>query len=452
MTRLKFHLYTSFVVLYMVNLFANNVTITYIQGLIGIFALVISIYGASKTYQIIGVIFTVIASLLFVTHDIPITNILPYFTSMGLLLSLLYVIPFINHYMIVGRFDQSLYKILQSNTPNLGKFYTKSYLTSYALTLFIFISMIPMSYQFIKDRTKEFNDQVTHQFATRSVLRPLATANVWSPIEVYTALVVAITGAYYLQLLPVLLAFSIIMVIIDLLINYNRYKGYTISTESGSSQLSHETIRKLILLVVFLVLFVTTATVTHLSLNLEFFDAIVLIIIPYTLVWALATKRFTTLIRYNQKVWDGQLWTMQNFMMLLLPVGFFNEVVTDTGVFDQLLDSLSWLQHQPLLLFIFIMFSSMTLAFFGFHPLVTLSLIGLFVTPFLDTISPLSISVVMIISVVLNDMTGTFNIPITMLNQYFKRNPYQLTLWNIGYALIFGNVGILIGYLLNELT
>ncbi|GAA0466436.1 hypothetical protein [Alkalibacillus silvisoli] len=451
MQSIKFYIYSSFVALYMINLFADSNVVTYTQGAIGIIALLISIYGASKTYQVIGLIFTFFSSIMFIVYEVPFSNIAPYFTSMGLLISLLYIIPFINHYMIVGRFDQSLYQILQSNTPHLGKFYAKSYLTSYALTLFIFLSMIPLSYQFIKERTSQFNEKLTHQFATRSILRPFAAANVWSPIEVYIALVVAITGAYYLHLLPILLGFSIIMVLIDLTINYSRYRNLPLSTDSQTNKLSKETIQKVVYLVVFLILFMITATTTHLVFDLEFFDAIVLVIIPYTLAWALATGKLRTFIRYNREVWGTQLWTMQNFMMLLLPVGFFNEIVSDTGVFEPILESLSWLEYQPLLLFKFILLSSMILAFFGFHPLVTLSLQGLFVAPFLDTINPLSISIVMIVSVVVNDMTGTFNVPITMLNQYFKRNPYQLTFWNIGYALTFGVIGVLIGYLLNYL-
>ncbi|NIK11367.1 hypothetical protein [Alkalibacillus almallahensis] len=443
MLRMRFYLYTSFVLIYIINLFATSEMLTYIQGAIGLVAVLFSIHNASRTYQLIGIIFASIGAGLFIIYDLPTSNLLPYMTSMGLLISLLYLIPFINHFMIVGKFDQSIYQLLQSNTHHLGSFYAKSYLTSYVLTLFIFLSMVPLSYQLVKDKTASFNDRLTHEFATRSILRPLATANAWSPIEVYIALVVGITGAYYLELLPVLLGFSLIMAAIDIGLGYTRYRSYKFTDESthepGSQSQSWKHIG---LLGLFLVLFVATAAITHNLLALEFFDAIILTIVPFTIVWALAINRLRTFIHYNREVWHQQLWTMQNFIMLLVPIGFFNEVVQDTGVFEPLLSQLSWLEEQPLWLFIFIFLSAVVLAFAGFHPLVTLSLQGIVVTPFLDTISPLSVSVVMVISVVANDMTGTFNIPITMLNQYFKRNPYQLTLWNIGYALLFGAIGV----------
>ncbi|WP_188207725.1 hypothetical protein [Alkalibacillus aidingensis] len=448
MKRLQFLLYSSFVAIYILNLFIESIALNYLQGLIGILALIFSFVGANRTYQVIGTILTVVSSLLFIVHGLSLTNLALYFTSMGLLLSLLYIIPFINHYMIVGRYDQALYKILQSNTHHLGKFYAKSYLTSYTLTLFIFVSTIPLVYQFIREQTSQFNQQITNQFATRSILRPFAAANVWSPIEVYIALVVAITGSYYLHLLPFLIGFSLIMLTIDISLGYFRYRSYTLLPNQEVTKVNRQAVNKLLTLICFLVLFVGTATGTHIALNLEFFDAIIIVIIPYTLLWAYLTGKFRTFIRYNQKVWGGHLWTMQNFMVLLLPVGLFNEVISDSGVLNNIMKSLVWLEHQPLLLLIFIQISSMFLAFVGFHPLLTLSIQGLFITPFLDTINPLSVSIVMIVSVVTNDMTGTFNVPITMLNQYLKRNPYHLTLWNIGYALLFGGIGVFIGYLL----
>lgn len=419
-----------------------------IQGWIGILALFLSIAGANRTYQIIGVVFLIVSGVIAIGYELPFNELVGHFTSMGLLLSLLYLIPFINHYMIIGGYEQSLFNILQKNTPNLGKFYVKSYLTSYALTLFIFISTIPLVYTLVKEKTAHLNERITHQLATRAILRPFAAANTWSPIEVYIAMVVAFTGSSYLALLPILFAFSVMMLLLDTSLGYFKYRNVNLEPVEEEDTQQNTNYRHLLSLAGFLILFIATAAITHLLTGLEFFDSIILVILPYTFTWAMVTKKHRTFIRYTQKVWGDHIWTMQNFMMLLLPIGLFNELIGETPLLEIAIESFAWLERTPLLLFIFIQLSSMVLAFFGFHPLVTLSLQGLFVTPFLESINPLSVSVVMIISVIANDMTGTFNIPITMLNQYFKRNPYQLTLWNIGYALIFGGTGVLIGWML----
>ncbi|MGP4070995.1 hypothetical protein ACTWQB_00400 [Piscibacillus sp. B03] len=448
MRRLLFYIYTSFVILFVFDLFLNSDVLLTLQGILGMLALAFSIKGANRTYQTIGIVFLIVSLALMMIYHVPFNDLAIYFTSMGLLLSLLYLIPFINHYMIVGGYEQSLFNLLQKNTPNLGKFYVKSYLTTYALTLFIFISTIPLVFSLIREKTAHLSSQVTHQFATRAVLRPFAAANTWSPIEVYIAMVVAFTGSSYLILLPILFVFSVTMLLIDTSLGYAKYRHIKFDEQGDEPDKPKVNVRHLVSLVVFLVLFIATAAMTHLATDLDFFESIILVIIPYTFLWAIVTKKYRTFTRYNQKVWGEHIWSMQNFMVLLLPIGLFNEVISETPLLDQAMESFAWLEQAPLLLFIFIQLSSMVLAFFGFHPLVTLSLQGLFVTPFLDTINPLSISVVMIVSVIANDMTGTFNIPITMLNQYFKRNPYQLTLWNIGYALTFGGIAVLIAWLL----
>ncbi|WP_054752326.1 hypothetical protein [Piscibacillus salipiscarius] len=113
MNRLLFYLYTSYALLFILNLFIAWDGILTIQGVIGVLALIFSIRGANRTYQSIGIVFLIIALALMVTYDLPFQDLATYFTSMALLLTLLYFIPFINHYMIVGGYEQSLFNLLQ---------------------------------------------------------------------------------------------------------------------------------------------------------------------------------------------------------------------------------------------------------------------------------------------------------------------------------------------------
>ncbi|RSL34925.1 hypothetical protein D7Z54_03600 [Salibacterium salarium] len=82
------------------------------------------------------------------------------------------------------------------------------------------------------------------------------------------------------------------------------------------------------------------------------------------------------------------------------------------------------------------------------HPLVMISMQGLFVESFLQDVNPVNIAIVMVTATLANDAAGTFNVPITMMSQYTKRNPYQLTWWNLPFALMFGGTGVALAYVL----
>ncbi|WP_158737356.1 hypothetical protein [Alteribacillus sp. YIM 98480] len=444
----KFLTYTMYVFLYVIHIFIENNSLLYGIGLLGIAAFFISFYGASRTYQVLAAVFFSVSVFLFLVYNLPIKDVPFYFTSMGLLLSLLYMIPLINHFMIVGRYERSLYRLLQSNTADLAQFYRRTSFTHYVLGLFIFLSAIPIVYRFVEKRLNGFSQDVFHRFATQSMLRSFASVNVWSPIEVYIALVLGITSVSYLSILPWLFGFSILMLMLDWLLA-GKYRKYSIVNETGPKRfITKKEGRKLVTMVLFLVLFISTASMVHLLIGIDFFEAIIIVIFPYTFIWAAGIKRMRTFRRYNILTWPRQINTMQNFMLLFLTLGLFNEIVEQTNIFAAVRASMTGIGETPILLLLLLQLSALGLACAGVHPLVTISMQGLFVEPFLQEINPLSIAIVMITATLANDAAGTFNVPITMMSQYMKRQPYQLTLWNLPFALMFGGTGVVIAYLL----
>ncbi|MFB5661836.1 hypothetical protein [Alteribacillus sp. HJP-4] len=444
---LRFVTYTLYALVYIGNIFAESEQITYLLGIIGMFALIISFHGANRTYQVLAVVFFIISTLLFFSWELPFKELPKYFTSMALLLALLYMIPYINHFMIVGRYERSLYRLLQTRTLTLRSFYRRVSFTHYMLGLFIFLSAIPLVYRFVTQRLHQFSDKTIQKFAVQSMLRSFASVNVWSPIEVYIALVLGITGVSYLGILPFLFGFSIFMLMIDWVIA-GKYKRLPLPEEAPGRLFAKKEKLKLLSMGFFLLLFISTASLVTFLTPLDFFESLIIIIFPYTFSWAFIIRRHKTFLRYNAVMRQQQTKTMQNFMLLFIVLGCFNSIVEETNIFQIIRGPFMGLGDTPLLLFLMLQISSIALACAGVHPLVTISMQGLFVEPFLQQINPLSIAIVMITATLANDAAGTFNVPITMMSQYMKRQPYLLTLWNLPFALIFGGAGVGLAYLL----
>lgn len=445
-----FIVYSIYILLFIVNIFLQLDLIYFVMGLFGILALIFSYRGANGTYKLLSIVFFIVSAILFYNYDLSFSEIPYYFTSMGLLLSLLYMVPFINHLITVGKYDQNLYRIILSNTENLSQFYRRVSITNYILVIFIFFSALPIVYNFVQEKLKKYSEATFHRFASESILRSFASVNVWNPIEVYIALTLSITAVSYLSVLPILIGFSLLILFIDwiLALKYRHVQLDDVD-RCRTNQLATKTPRKHILsLVLFLVLFMLIASSMHLLINITFFESVIIVILPYTVTWAIITGRLKDFINYSVSKLPDQTKTMQNFMFLFISLGVFNRVIEETGLFHVISDSFNFLVDKPLILLIGLQLSALFLAYIGVHPLVTISLQGLFLAPFLGVVNPVSISIVMITSTLAADASGTFNVPITMLSQYMERNPYQLTWWNFGYSLLFGFVGVMIAFTL----
>ncbi|WP_390217033.1 hypothetical protein [Halobacillus seohaensis] len=209
--------------MYIFSLFSNHSTIEKVLGILAIIAIFVSFKGATRTFQIISIVFLIAGFILFFTNPYPLYSLPNYFTSTALLLSLLYFLPYINNMIQIGRYDTDLKNLLKLRANHLGKIYYRSSLIAYVLCLFVFFSSITIVHGVVKDVTKQANQQIIDKLSSQSILRSFALANVWSPIEIFIALTVTITGVSYFELFPWALLFSILLLLIDWVYGWFKY-------------------------------------------------------------------------------------------------------------------------------------------------------------------------------------------------------------------------------------
>ena len=82
------------------------------------------------------------------------------------------------------------------------------------------------------------------------------------------------------------------------------------------------------------------------------------------------------------------------------------------------------------------------MTFLGISTLVTLSLVGVFIQPFLDSLSPLSMAIVLVTSSVAPDVAGPYNTTVILLSERLGLSPYRISRWNWGFSLVFGGAGV----------
>lgn len=444
-------LYSSLVALYMLNVFVQSQELNYIVGILAILSLMFSFKAAKGLYKISGFLFLVIGAALYPFIERPLHHVPFLMTSTVIIVTIILVLPFINSIIIVGRYDQSVNRLLKAKTNHLGQLYYRGSFVSFLLGSFLNIGTLPLVHHVLEKNLKEKTKRLRSVFISRSMLRGYALCLVWSPMEVLVALSIDMTGVNYLTVLPWLLLVSFLLLLADWGIGW-RYKRYALDAYPEQNGQSHsidrKVVMKIIALAIYLVVFITTIILVKRLVELSFLEAVAFLIIPYSILWASTIKRLRSYAAYSVETWKKRTANLQNFMVLFLSVGFFISVLRESGYMDVLQRPFMALADWPVLLFVSVQVIFLALAMVGFHPLVTLSLLGEVIYPVLTAISPLSMAVVLITSSLATVMAGPFNISVSITGVLLEENPYRISIWNIAFAFLFGGAGTIVALFL----
>ncbi|WP_017728995.1 hypothetical protein [Halalkalibacterium ligniniphilum] len=440
------YLYSSLVGLFFISLFLSNIWLEYAIGTIVFLSIVLSFPKAKRLYKITGGLFLLVGLLLYFQTESRIIDIPLSMTSTVVLIAMFVVLPFINSIIVIGRYDRTMNKLLTVNVTNLGSFFGRTASVSYLIGMFLNIGTLPFVYQVVFSNMKELSKTLRDTFISQAMLRGYALCLVWSPMEILVAMSIDITGASYLSLLPWLLSFSFFLLLITWL-NGRKYKKYPFSLEQDTVDLV-KVFRKITVLLCYLILFIVVIILTGEFFELSFLETVALIIIPYSFFWALMIRRIRSYLTFGINAWKQRVSNLQNYVVLFLAVGFFIQSLNNTVYMDILQVPFLLLMEYPIAVFLFIQLLFLGLAMVGFHPLVTMSIIGELIQPMLGTIPPISIAIVLIIAGLSTVMAGPFNISVSITGLLTNRNPYQISLWNLGFAFMFSSLGTGMAYLM----
>ncbi|WP_269758228.1 hypothetical protein [Thalassobacillus sp. C254] len=95
-----------------------------------------------------------------------------------------------------------------------------------------------------------------------------------------------------------------------------------------------------------------------------------------------------------------------------------------------------------------IQFTYLSMSMIGVHPVATVGVLIEVLPPLYEIINPMSIGMVLVTGALATACAGTYGITVTMTSMNTKQNPYRITLRNLPFALTYGAVGVIMGYLL----
>ncbi|MBD1381703.1 hypothetical protein [Metabacillus arenae] len=435
---------------YLFTIFFPNEIIQYFIGVMAIILVFISFKGASKLFKILCLIFSFTGLLFYIYASLPFVYLPMYMSSNMSLLSLLTVLPLMTSVVHAGRFDRRLNELMKGKVDNLGNLYIRSSMTTYLLTGFISISALTLSQEVLQSSLQKIPQKIRKIFISKTTLRALAVALIWSPTEIIVAITVDSTGISYLSLLPWLLLCSFIVISLDWIMGKRSFSSINVEHDEGVIQnidVKKMTIQ-IIKLVMALAIFLIVVVLTGSLLQLSFIISVAIVIPVFSLCWAILLKRWKGFKVIAWKNWRERTNKMQNFVVLFLSLSLFSNSLSETSFHDVIKQPFLAFSDNPIVILIFIQVVFLLGGLIGVHAIATIGVLFEVIQPLYGMINPISIGIVVITSALATATVGAYGVTVTMTSVATQQNPYRITLNNLPFSLFFGAVGISIGYFL----
>jgi hypothetical protein len=441
---------TLFVVTFIIETLFEIKSLEYVEGMLAVTALLISFRDARRMFQIVSMLFIAAGTVCVLWGNVSFVQLPGMFAANAMLISLLYMLPYVNRAMRLGGYDRHLGRFLQMRSTNLGHLYVRSVLISYVLSVFLFFAALPFMHRVLHKYFKKGNDggdsDLAKRFIGMSVLRGFAAVAIWSPIEPLVAMGLVLTGVSYLALLPWLLAISGIVFALGMLWSLP-FRGIPLELSNVEAPMP-PSYSKAFSLILGLFLLIGSAELLHLLTTMSFFEAMALVLLPYSLLWAASLKRFFRFVAITRRQWKENAENLRHMLVLFVSFGFFNSAVAQSPLLDMVGGPIQGLSAWPVFFLLVIFLVSFALPIAGIHPFVTIGVLGVFVQPALSTINPMSVALVLITGALTSASMGAFNSTVTIMSGILKVNPYRITVWNAGFGFMIGAVGYVASLLL----
>ncbi|WP_066189815.1 MULTISPECIES: hypothetical protein [Gracilibacillus] len=436
-------------ILHIYSLFFPYPWLKFTLGLLAIVILLISFRQATKLFQILGSSFLLIGLILLPFTDLSWGDIISGMGDNLSLLTLLAVLPWMNSVVAAGRFDKLLQRLLRGNVQHLGQLYQRSSTVMMALTSFLNVSAATLAQDVLVDNLKPIKQRIASKFIMMVSLRGYSLALPWSPLEMAMGMILLVTGVGFGELLPWMIAISVIMYVLDSLWGRWFFKRYNYPAPpqqqtSNIRQNRSSMLQLIIALATFLFLVIAIGNV----FDLDFLLTVILLVPPFAFCWALAMGRWKSFWTIGWNRWKNTLNTMHNFIVLFVTLALFTNALNGSPAQDMLQQPIIALADKPLYVLIIIQLLFVFLSMFGVHPLATIGILSGISGILMEVLSPLSLAVSLMIATVATVPIGTYGLVVTITSMSLRQSPYYITYYNMIYSLVFGIVGIIFAYFL----
>lgn len=310
-------------------------------SILSVFALVLALFRTNLVYKIIIAVAMILSLILMVKYNLFSVNAVYYFSSMTNILVLIAYASIISIPVILGVYPRKIYSLFQSKIKSFKGIYTMYSSVTFLLCSVMTVAAIPTIQTSLSNFLRRIPEEFQKKFLTITFIRPFIGTLFWTPVAVAPAVVITGTGSNPIIVLSITFSIAILFLLIDIQTCAFRFRNEhtfndisikSLSDSNATKKLKHS----LALFVFSIILFCTIILFTSKFFHFTLIDAVVLTVIPFSLIWSMTlkrTKRFFTRLKEHFK---NNVPKTAPQISLFIAIGFFINVLEQTPISDQI--------------------------------------------------------------------------------------------------------------------
>lgn len=447
------------VVLYLLGALAPNPILHFTMSLASILSLILAFFAASRTSQGLTIVFLFAGGLLVGQQHFTIAQILLSFGSMLQLLSLFSVVPILALPIQIGNYQRSVQRFVGVKILPARVMYFTIELLSYILGSLMNIAAIPMMYQSVRQLVEESNVAEEQQFLTKSIITGYAMPLIWSPVAAVVAAVVSVTRVSWVSILPISFALSLVGLGLSMALHkftlkhtdsipkhsdsiqepfVNPKTNHPTSLQRLGSGNSGQKLHGLWNILLGISIFILAMTALQRTTTLSMIEIISILSIPFAWAWSLFLRQSREFWR-SLKGYQKSVKNLHNTFAVFTAAGFFVEVLQHSPYIKTIDEGLVAASQQltPAVFIAFIPVLTVLLSLIGFHPVVSITLLGAALHPQVLHVSPVWLSIALLGGGVITFIVSPFNATLNVTGTVSGESPGRLMRWNLPFVLAF---------------
>ncbi|MFD1956769.1 hypothetical protein ACFSL6_21980 [Paenibacillus thailandensis] len=429
-----------------------------------------------------GTVFLTIGGFLLAVGGASLQEALLSFGYMLNVLSLFALVPLIAIPLRLGKYERGVQAMIRSRVRHSGALYAVTSSLSYMFCAFMNLAALPMVHQTIRPSLELYPIQDRDRFVSRAITHGYSMPVLWSPLAPIMGIVVEMTGVRWIDILPVVIPFSLIGLALDIGMGMWIAKRRIIRRANGAGAIGElaeakdspveangvEERLKLAAtqgnrarfadilksggakhpaqIIAAILLFNALISIMEGLTNLGFLMLVSVTVVPFALVWSMLIGQGRQFLKEARKSMPEQLLRMQDQFFVYLSAGFMITAIQTTGAGHVLNEGIAafkdWIGSEMFLLCI--PFIPFVLAFAGLHPAVGLALAAESLDPAALGLPPHLTAIAMLTGATTAFLMGPYNATAGMMAGLIERSPYNVSNWNAPYTAAYMGLSLLL--------
>ncbi|OUM88897.1 MAG: hypothetical protein BAA01_16485 [Bacillus thermozeamaize] len=331
-------------------------------ALISMVILLLGFFRSGGWFRLISGVFLLGGFFILWRNQVPAREIWQFFGSTTGILTLMCVAPLFSIPITMGAYHRSAQLIIRERVRKPHSTYLVVSSFTYILASLMNVAAIVASYATFHHLTRPFPKDVADKISFAAYTRGHTLAMMWSPVGAAIGAALSRIPANPGIVIGMGFFFSVFMVILDMWMIKGWVRRHAAAVDvmpaSGETRIASRHWRRVGTVFGVIFFFVLTVIALHEWVYVPVVDAVILLILVFSIVWSLLLKKPKRLVQeLRNKGTTGLLGLVQQFL-LFISVGFFTQVLTVAGHMEFLVDwfealsvSVGWLLILFIVLF-----------------------------------------------------------------------------------------------------